>query len=144
VTSFPNLAGEYFRKLAPEKHTNISTVSGSVEVACSLGLADGIGGFFFFLFLSSPFQASLPILCSSAVDLVETGSTMRAAGLELIDVVMETEAVLISNPHMKPTPISEKLAKRIKGYVLASKTSMITYNVPKALLPQVCSLSNLP
>ena len=62
---------------------------------------------------------------------------MRAAGLELVATLIETEAVLIHNPHLKPTPISEKLEKRIRGFVLASKTSMITYNVPKALLSQV-------
>jgi len=43
VTSFPHLAAEYFQRIAPEKETTINTVSGSVEVACSLGLADGIG-----------------------------------------------------------------------------------------------------
>lgn len=32
------------------------------------------------------------------VDLVETGETMRAAGLEVVSSVMDTEAVLIGNP----------------------------------------------
>jgi len=117
ITSFPNLATEYFQNLAPDKHTSISCVSGSVEVACSLGLADAV------------------------VDLVETGSTMRAVGLEFIDVIMTTESVLISNPHLlgpssNEKVVADKLEKRIKGFVVASKMSTVTYNIPKTLLPQ--------
>ena len=54
-----------------------SCVSGSVEAACALGLADGI------------------------VDLVETGTTMVAAGLGIVDTIMPTQTVLISNPKSK-------------------------------------------
>ena len=49
VTSYEVLAGEYFREvderagLSPDEGTRIEYISGSVEAACSLGLADGIG-----------------------------------------------------------------------------------------------------
>lgn len=49
VTSFEVLAGEYFGKLDAQLNltgdakTGIEYVGGSVEAACSLGLADGIG-----------------------------------------------------------------------------------------------------
>ncbi len=49
VTSFEVLSGQYFQKVderlqfADEKRTKIEYVGGSVEAACSLGLADGIG-----------------------------------------------------------------------------------------------------
>jgi ATP phosphoribosyltransferase len=49
VTSFEVLAGEYFQALdhrlhiAPQDPTKIEYVGGSVEAACALGLADGIG-----------------------------------------------------------------------------------------------------
>jgi ATP phosphoribosyltransferase len=58
VTSFEVLAGAYFEEmdgrlgLEGEGKTKIEYVGGSVEAACSLGLADGIGlsfSFFFFL-----------------------------------------------------------------------------------------------
>ena len=51
VTSFENLAGEYFGKIDVEQglqgdsKTKIEYVGGSVEAACALGLADGIGKF---------------------------------------------------------------------------------------------------
>ncbi|KAF4580694.1 ATP phosphoribosyltransferase (ATP-PRTase) (ATP-PRT) [Pleurotus pulmonarius] len=89
VTSFEWLAGKYFKELDErlglqgENATKIEYVGGSVEAACSLGLADGI------------------------VDLVESGDTMRAAGLHAIATVLETEAVLIKSstprhPHFIP------------------------------------------
>lgn len=51
VTSFEVLAGQYFKdiderlQLQDDKRTKIEYVGGSVEAACSLGLADGIGTF---------------------------------------------------------------------------------------------------
>ncbi len=59
VTSFPQLARQFFERFETTAPTMIKYVSGSVEVACSLGLADAV------------------------VDLVETGTTMRAAGLHV-------------------------------------------------------------
>ena len=53
ATSFPNITREFFSKLDPEKVTQVRELSGSVEAACGLGLADAV------------------------VDLVETGTTMR-------------------------------------------------------------------
>lgn len=57
VTSFPDLTKKYFKQYDEEKgvSTSVKFVSGSVEAACSLGLADAV------------------------VDLVETGTTMRVS-----------------------------------------------------------------
>jgi ATP phosphoribosyltransferase len=62
VTSFPDLTKQYFATLDAKKGvtTSVKFVSGSVEAACGLGLADGI------------------------VDLVETGTTMRVSSLCII------------------------------------------------------------
>jgi ATP phosphoribosyltransferase len=55
VTSYEVLAGEYFGGvderlgLTGDARTKIEYVGGSVEAACALGLADGIGGTFFVL-----------------------------------------------------------------------------------------------
>ena len=55
VTSFEVLSGQYFKsvddrlQLAPDARTRIEYVGGSVEAACSLGLADGIGAHTFHL-----------------------------------------------------------------------------------------------
>eukprot|EP00053_Salpingoeca_punica_P001186 m.32413 g.32413 ORF g.32413 m.32413 type:complete len:298 (-) comp10885_c0_seq1:950-1843(-) len=112
VTSFPNLARRYFDEIDARtgRKTAIKFVSGSVEAACGLGLADGI------------------------IDLVETGTTMRAAGLMEVATVMTTQAVLIANPHSEKTDLIARVHKRISGYLLAQQTCMLTYNIPRAKL----------
>lgn len=116
VTSFPKLAGRFFSTLEEEmeqdrqRSTSIKFVSGSVEAACALGLADGI------------------------VDLVETGTTMKAAGLEIVDTVLSTQAVLISNPHSTHQNLVKKIHQRILGYMTALKYHMISYNIHRSSL----------
>ncbi|KAF8657325.1 hypothetical protein AX16_002247 [Volvariella volvacea WC 439] len=120
VTSFECLAGKYFNeiddrlKLVDGQRTSIEYVGGSVEAACALGLADGI------------------------VDLVESGETMRAAGLHAIATVLETEAVLIrsttqKHPHF--TPLINTITSRIAGVIAASKYVVCQYNISRDQLP---------
>mmetsp|Transcript_3137 Transcript_3137/g.6875 ORF Transcript_3137/g.6875 Transcript_3137/m.6875 type:complete len:308 (-) Transcript_3137:73-996(-) len=109
VTSFPNLAKKFFARheTAATGETKIKFVSGSVEAACGLGLADAV------------------------VDLVETGTTMRAAGLEIVENVMETEAVLIANRKSTHLEILNTIKQRIQGFITATKYQMIQYNVAR-------------
>mmetsp|Transcript_15645 Transcript_15645/g.28068 ORF Transcript_15645/g.28068 Transcript_15645/m.28068 type:complete len:316 (-) Transcript_15645:308-1255(-) len=119
VTSFPNLAAKYFAKYDSElsTKTSIKYVSGSVEAAIGLGLADGI------------------------VDLVETGTTMRAAGLEVVENIMQSQTVLVSNPNTKHPEMVSKLFKRIQGYIVAKNQCMISYNIPKAALEKAIAIT---
>ena len=113
VTSFPNLSRRYFEAREKDDHqTKIKCISGSVEAACGLGLADGI------------------------VDLVETGTTMRAAGLCEVATIMETETVLIANPKSAHPKLIETIRKRIAGYQTASRYFLVTYNVKVVDLPK--------
>jgi ATP phosphoribosyltransferase len=112
VTSFPILTKQFFDSLENECTTKIRFVSGSVEAACGLGLADAV------------------------VDLVETGTTMKAAGLEIVHTVLETQAVLIANPHSVHPAVIELICQRITGYITATKYSMIVYNVANDLVEQ--------
>jgi ATP phosphoribosyltransferase len=105
VTSFPTVTRKYFEPFELGKQTQIKCISGSVEAAIGLGLADGI------------------------VDLVETGTTMRAAGLEEVSVVMKSQAVLIANPHTKHRDLVDIIRKRLDGYLVAQSWVMVTYNV---------------
>jgi len=118
VTSFPELAKKYFAQFeSSDAPTKIKVISGSVEAACGLGLADGI------------------------VDLVETGTTMRAAGLEEVSTILKTQAVLVSNPHTAYPELVEKIRKRLAGYLTASRYVMITYNVHRSTLPQASKVT---
>ncbi|KAL0063698.1 ATP phosphoribosyltransferase (ATP-PRTase) (ATP-PRT) [Marasmius tenuissimus] len=126
VTSFEVLAEDYFRKLderlglTGDQRTKIDYVGGSVEAACSLGLADGI------------------------VDLVESGDTMRAYGLHPIATVLKTEAVMIksrktlSEEHEKLVRI---IKSRIAGVIAANKYAVCTYNIPREKLPLAASVT---
>ncbi|KAJ3735909.1 hypothetical protein DFJ43DRAFT_1054947 [Lentinula guzmanii] len=126
VTSFEVLSGEYFGKLdeklqlSGEKRTNIEYVGGSVEAACALGLADGI------------------------VDLVESGDTMRAAGLHAIATVLESEAVLVKSrvpKHEAHAGLINRITNRIKGVVAANKYAICQYNVARDRLPAVIAIT---
>lgn len=121
ATSFDKLAGDYFRKLEADLMargvevavpTKIQFVSGSVEAACALGLADAI------------------------VDLVESGETMMAAKLHAIGTILSSQAVLICNPqkHIQ-NPIIEKVRRRIEGVIVAQRYVLCNYNITKKSLP---------
>jgi len=124
VTSFTNLAEQYFRKLEAEQAGNtngeangdaklktvIKYVGGSVEAACALGVADGI------------------------VDLVESGETMRAAGLKAISTVVDSSAILIKSKHPSDPKLVELITARIKGVITAQKYVLCTYNIDRSKL----------
>lgn len=119
VTSFPSLTKKFFDPLDKEKGvtTSIQFVSGSVEAACGLGLADAV------------------------VDLVETGTTMKAAGLEVVATVLNTESVLITNPNSKHKDVVALLKHRIEGYITSKKFVMVTYNASPDILAAVSKIT---
>jgi len=119
VTSFEVLAGRFFKDiddragLVGDATTSIEYVGGSVEAACALGLADAI------------------------VDLVESGETMRAAGLRPIATLLQSEAVLIrstSPKHSHLAPLMDKITARIAGVIVARKYSVCQYNILRSKL----------
>eukprot|EP00316_Scyphosphaera_apsteinii_P011583 CAMPEP_0119323198 /NCGR_PEP_ID=MMETSP1333-20130426/60256_1 /TAXON_ID=418940 /ORGANISM="Scyphosphaera apsteinii, Strain RCC1455" /LENGTH=737 /DNA_ID=CAMNT_0007330591 /DNA_START=15 /DNA_END=2228 /DNA_ORIENTATION=+ len=118
VTSFMNVAKKFFDPLdanasvvqRKDVKTQLRYVSGSVEAACKLGLADAV------------------------VDLVETGTTMRAAGLCELMTIMETQAVLISNPKTPHGELVAKIKQRIQGYLDSIKYVFMQYNIARANL----------
>ncbi|KAJ2401286.1 ATP phosphoribosyltransferase (ATP-PRTase) (ATP-PRT) [Coemansia sp. RSA 2559] len=122
VTSFINLTRQRFADLEgvgdPMKiKTQVRFVSGSVEAACGLGLADGI------------------------VDLVESGDTMRAAGLHAIDTIMDTESVLITNQHARFPRLAETIKQRVEGILTARKYVLCQYNIARASLDAACTIT---
>lgn len=125
VTSFPRLTRSYFDKLLQQSDddnsttttTTINFVSGSVEAAIHLGLADGI------------------------VDLVESGETMRAARLHSIATVVESEAVLLANPRSTHQEMIDKLSNRLRGIVMANRHCLIKYNVERSRLQEATQIT---
>ena len=79
-----------------------------------------------------------------AVDLVESGDTMRAAGLHAIETIINTEAVLIKSstpkhPHL--TSIIELITSRIAGVIASSKFAMCQYNIPREKLAEATTIT---
>lgn len=124
-TSFVHLAEEYFagleREAEPEAlngdgekpqrkmKTKIIELSGSVEAACALGVADGIVDLVGKSIKYQPFVQRLTIL--------ESGETMKAAGLKAIDTVVSSTAVLIKSKAPSNPEIVELIAARIRGVI---------------------------
>jgi len=119
VTSFPELTKRFFKPFDEAKgvKTKVKFVSGSVEAACGLGLADGV------------------------VDLVETGTTMRAAGLEVVETVLSTQFVLIGNPHAEHQDIVDLLKRRISGYITSQKYVLVMYNISNDLFEKAVAIT---
>ncbi|KAK6067250.1 ATP phosphoribosyltransferase [Seiridium cupressi] len=119
-TSFVHLTEKYFANLEIESghedvmggkiKTNIIELSGSVEAACALGVADGI------------------------VDLVESGETMKAAGLKAIDTVVESSAILIKSRAPSNPDLVDLIASRIRGVIAAQRFVLCQYNIQRSSL----------
>ena len=108
ATSFPNITRAYLAQHKTSAH--IVELSGSVEVMIALGVADAI------------------------VDLVETGSTLAANNLRMLDEIMQTETVLVQNPATKQSQLCDRVVRRLEGVVIARSYSLLEYNVPQAKL----------
>lgn len=108
ATSFPNVTERYLAKHTVTGH--IVQLTGSVEVMIALGVADAI------------------------VDLVETGSTLAANRLRILDEIGQYETVLVQNPATKQTQLCDRVVRRLEGVVIARSYSLLEYNCPEEKL----------
>ncbi|MDD2476617.1 MAG: ATP phosphoribosyltransferase [Dysgonamonadaceae bacterium] len=116
ATSYPKI----LRKFFIEKNINasIEEIGGSVEIATSIGLADGI------------------------FDIVSTGSTLLMNGLKEIETVLRSEAVLISNKNLSESKsaVLDKLLFRIKAFKNGARSKYIVLNAPNESLAEISKL----
>ena len=115
ATSFPHVTGEYLAKRGAKAH--IVQLTGSVEVMIALGVADAI------------------------VDLVETGSTLAANRLRILDEIGRYETVLIQNPETIHGELCDRVTRRMEGVVIARAYSLLEYNIPADKLAQAEKLT---
>jgi len=116
ATSYPLVVGNYLNK--NNINATVHEISGSVEIAPGIGLADVV------------------------VDLVSSGGTLFMNGLQEAEVILESQAVLISNQHLSPEQkdILEKLLFRIRAVKKAKKNKYVLMNAPNNKLSQIISL----
>ena len=127
ATSYPNILSDFFKD--KNLNTTIEIISGSVEIAPGIGLSEGI------------------------CDIVSSGSTLLSNGLKEVEKVMESQAVLVSSPHLDEDKkqILEKLLFRIRSVRSAKENRYILLNAPDhkldkiiAILPGINSPTILP
>ncbi|MEX0936463.1 MAG: ATP phosphoribosyltransferase [Pirellulales bacterium] len=109
ATSFPHVTASYLKQHDATVH--LVELSGSVEVMISLDVADAI------------------------VDLVETGSTLAANRLRVLDEIGRYETVLIQNQRGYQPELADRVVRRLEGVVIARSYSLLEYNVPRTKLP---------
>ncbi len=116
ATSYPVLLQQYLT----QKNINaeIHEISGSVEIAPGIGLADAI------------------------CDLVSSGSTLFTNGLKEVEIILRSEAVLAANKNLSEenTGLLEKLLLRINSVKEAKNNKYIMLNAPNKQLESIFSL----
>jgi ATP phosphoribosyltransferase len=110
ATSFPNNTQAYLARHGATAHLVVLT--GSVEVMIALGVAEAI------------------------VDLVETGSTLAANHLRILDEIGRYQTVLIQGRDCPHRDLADRVVRRLEGVVIARSWSLLEYNVPRAKLAE--------
>ncbi|MGQ7947704.1 ATP phosphoribosyltransferase [Flavobacterium sp. WC2509] len=127
ATSYPNTVIDFFSSKGVT--VDIHQISGSVEIAPNIGLADAI------------------------VDIVSSGSTLFKNNLKEVEVIFKSEAVLAVSPKVSPESqkIIDTLKFRIESVLRARKSKYILMNIPNdkidevgKILPVLRSLTVLP
>ena len=115
ATAFPGLVDQFLDERGIG--VDIVPLDGAVESAVQLGVADAIA------------------------DVVETGTTLRQAGLEIFGpTILESEAVLIAGP--KDAEGVETLLRRLRGVLVARKYVMLDYDLPAHLVDRAVEIAS--
>lgn len=116
ATSYPNTLNSFLQN----NHINaeIHTISGSVEIAPNIGLADCV------------------------CDIVSSGSTLFKNGLKETQVILNSEAVLVKSLKIKldKKQILNKLLFRIQAVLRSKNTKYILMNVPNSKIEEVSNI----
>lgn len=115
ATSFVSLVEDHLAQAGVT--ADIIHLDGAVESSIRLGVADAVA------------------------DVVETGTTLRQAGLETFgDPVLESEAVLIKRPDSDPQRVN-RLLRRLEGLIIARRWVVMEYDVPADRLDAACEIT---
>lgn len=106
ATSYPNLTKKYLSQNGVT--ADIHYISGSVEIAPNIGLAEGV------------------------CDLVSSGSTLFSNGLKEVETILQSEAVLVANQNLSPEKqtLLKKMLFRMAAVQKAESNKYIILNVP--------------
>jgi len=116
ATSYPIILGKFLKEKGVK--AEIHEISGSVEIAPGIGLAEGI------------------------CDLVSTGSTLLSNGLKEVETILNSEAVLISHKGIsaEKQKTIDKLLFRLNSVKKAKNTKYILLNAPNTSIPKIIDI----
>jgi ATP phosphoribosyltransferase len=116
ATTYPLLLRQFLDK--HQISAEIHEISGSVEIAPGIGLADAI------------------------VDLVSSGSTLFMNGLKEVETVLQSQAVLIRHDRLgvEQQALLERFLFRIRAVNKARNNKYVLLNAPNEKLPEIISL----
>src|SRR5574343_279086 len=116
ATTYSTILSKYLKE--QKVKAEIHEISGSVEIAPGIGLADAI------------------------CDLVSSGSTLFMNGLKEVEVIFESQAVLIKQAALNPTQVQllERLIFRIQSVKKAKNNKYILLNAPNEKLNEIIAL----
>ncbi len=116
ATSYPNTVESYLKEKGVKAELHI--ISGSVEIAPNIGLADAI------------------------CDIVSSGSTLFKNNLKEVEIMLHSEAVLAVSPEISEenTVLLEKLRFRIQSVLRARQSKYVLLNAPNEKLQEIIAL----
>lgn len=116
ATSYPKILGDFLK--SQNINASIHEISGSVEIAPSIGLAEGI------------------------CDIVSSGSTLMMNGLKEVEEIFKSEAVLIANNDLADWKkvIADKLLFRINAVQKGKSSKYVLLNAPNESIDKIISL----
>lgn len=116
ATSYPVLLNKYLKEQGVQ--CDIHEISGSVEIAPGIGLADAVA------------------------DLVSSGGTLFMNGLKEVETIFSSQAVLVQHKGLNgdKQPILDKLLFRIKAVKKSKRNKYILLNAPNHKLDEIVSI----
>ncbi|WP_062078845.1 ATP phosphoribosyltransferase [Demequina globuliformis] len=115
ATSYPRLVKHHLKTFGVE--ADVVRLDGAVESSVQLGVADAVA------------------------DVVSTGTTLRAAGLEIFgDPILKSEAILIRGKETSVDDIAV-LTGRLRGVLMARQYVLVDYDVPSEKLDESISVT---
>jgi len=116
ATSYPGLVSKHLADLGVT--AEVIRLDGAVETSVRLGVADAIA------------------------DVVETGTTLRQAGLEIVgEPILRSEAVLIRRAGIGGDPAVDQLVRRLQGVIIARQYVLMDYDVRAELVAPAVAIT---
>ncbi len=116
ATSYPRLLTDFLGSKGI--HSEIEEISGSVEIAPGIGLADAV------------------------CDIVSSGSTLMTNGLREVETIMKSQAVIIAGKKLgnEKQHILDRLLFRIRSVKNSKENKYILLNAPESAVPEICKI----